>query len=232
MAKQHHRMGEYSHPSDPHARPTLAFRALTGLFSLLLPVAAYVAIAAAAWEARSMPLTWLDGLPGLGQGFQPSTWLTYGHLYITGVFFVNNLVSRRYGLGHALWHAVLSLGVIVAYVLASMGQIDPRLPPWTGPSPDMVIATAVALLAAHSFGALLFDRTRGVLWWAAPLYSTIGAALVYCAIAYGVLQTGGDAWTSQLAIDLGIKVIAAFALLIPYFLLRPVIRPMQGFGGY
>jgi uncharacterized PurR-regulated membrane protein YhhQ (DUF165 family) len=40
-----------------------------------------------------------------------------------------------------------------------------------------------------------------------------------------------DPWTNFMLMDLAIKLAAAFLMLIPYYLLRPLIRPMPGFGG-
>jgi hypothetical protein len=35
-----------------------------------------------------------------------------------------------------------------------------------------------------------------------------------------------------MSIDIALKALMAFALLVPYFILRPVVRPREGMGGY
>jgi uncharacterized PurR-regulated membrane protein YhhQ (DUF165 family) len=40
-----------------------------------------------------------------------------------------------------------------------------------------------------------------------------------------------DPWANFMLMDLGFKIAAAFLMLIPYHLLRGIIRPLPGYGG-
>jgi len=48
----------------------------------------------------------------------------------------------------------------------------------------------------------------------------------------GQREATGIARLSCMAIDIALKALMSFALLVPYVLLRPVIRPSEGLGGY
>ena len=76
-------------------------------------------------------------------------------------------------------------------------------------------------------------RTRGVEWWNAPAYAALTAALITMPLYY-VLAFAGSSWIwlNHMAIDIALKSLMAFALLIPYLLLRPFVRPKEGLGGF
>jgi queuosine precursor transporter len=220
-------MGAYGH--QHHDEPGAVAQVATNVLRLLLPVIAYVVTLAAAWAWRAMPATWFDGLAA---GVTPSQWLTQGHVLVAAAFFLNNLVSRRYGMDLAVWHVLASWVVLGLVVLAGLAGVDPRLPAIDLPPAIEAVAFAGGLIVAHIVAAFVFDRTRGVHWWTAPFYSALIGGLVFVGIFYGVVQPGGADWTVRALIDAGVKAAMAVAMLIPYFLLRPVVRPMPGFGGF
>ena len=225
---QHSTVGQYGHQG--HDEPSLFSRLFVGLFRLIFPVTAYCVTLAAAWELQAVPALWFDGLVA---GVQPSIWLTQGHILVPAAFLLNNLVNRRYGLDTALWHVVVSWAVLGVFVAASMARLDPRLPEIVLPPMLMVSAFVGALIVAHAIAAFFFDRTRGTDWWTAPLYASLIGGVVFVGIYYSIVQPGGEGvWLNRMIIDAGVKVAMAFVLLIPYFLLRPIVRPLPGFGGF
>ena len=74
-----------------------------------------------------------------------------------------------------------------------------------------------------------FDATRGPRWWSAPLAASLVAAFVYSGLyyplAFGML---GMAALAHFILFLGVS----GALLLPYWLLRPAMRPLPGMNGY
>jgi uncharacterized PurR-regulated membrane protein YhhQ (DUF165 family) len=221
-------IGQYGHQS--HHQPGLGMRILVGALRLALPVLAYGVLIAACWELRSVPNTWFDGLL---PGPLASSWLTQGHAALAGVFFLNALVNRRYGLEHALWHVALGWLLAAAVIFSFALRLDPDPPEVILPPFHVSAAFFCALIAGHVTAAFVFDRTRGVQWWTAPLYAGVFGGLVFCAAFYALVQPGGGAeWALRMATDMGLKTVMAFVLLVPYFVLRPVIRPMPGFGGF
>ena len=210
-------------------------RIARALLRLLVPVAAAVVTLAAAWELRTMPITALDGMlaPNRPDLF-PSTWLSAGHFMVPVIFLLTNLVNRRYGQDYAIAHVLTSWALAAMVAIAAINKLDPRLPV-AGNLPELrtAIAFVGAFVVAQSFGALVFDRTRGVVWWHAPLYAALGSSFLSMFIFYPAAYFSTDPiWINHMAVDVGVKAAMSFVLLVPYFILRPVIRPMPGFGGF
>jgi hypothetical protein len=224
---QNQAIGSYGH----HHRDEPGAMAQAGIafMRLIFPVLAYVVALGAAWTWQSVPATWADGwTPGL----TPSAWLTHGHVLLALAFFLNNLVSRRYGFDLAVWHALASWIVLGLAVLAALMRLHPQLPMVALPPMAEAAAFASGLILAHVVGAFVFDRTRGVRWWAAPLWASLIGGLVFVVIYYAIAQPGGADWTQRAGVAAIVMVVMSVALLIPYFVLRPVIRPLPGFGGF
>ena len=76
---------------------------------------------------------------------------------------------------------------------------------------------------------MAFDGARGTRWWSAPLVASLAAAFVYCGLyyplAFGML---GAAALAHFILFVGVSV----ALLLPYCLLRPAMKPLNGMNGY
>jgi len=79
----------------------------------------------------------------------------------------------------------------------------------------------------------VFEHTRGVEWWNAPAYAALTATLVSMPLFYAMAYAGEDRiWLNRMSIDIALKALMAFVLLMPYYLLRPIVRPREGLGGY
>ena len=200
------------------------------------PAIAVVITLLLAWQMRGVPLTLFDGIlspPGRPELY-PSHWLSIGHAIVPVVFLIANLVNRRYGEDMALAHIFGSWSLVSLFALAMLWRVHPALPP-VGAVPDLRVAAA--FLGAMSIGQLagvyVFDRTRGVEWWNAPVYSALTHAFVAMIIFYVAAYAGTDwTWINRMIVDIGVKATMAFALLVPYVLLRPIVRPTAGLGGY
>ena len=210
-------------------------RVTRAVLRLAAPVAASVVTLAAAWELRLNPITTLDSLlaPDRPDLF-PSTWLTAGHFMVPVIFLLTNLVNRRYGQDYAIAHVLASWALAALVAIAAINKVDPRLPV-AGSLPELRVSVAflAAFVLAQSFGAFIFDRTRGVVWWHAPLYAALGSSFISMFIFYPAAYFGTNPiWINHMAVDVGVKAAMSFVLLVPYLILRPVIRPMPGFGGF
>jgi hypothetical protein len=212
-----------------------AVRIGRAILRLAVPVLASVVTLAAAWDLRTSPITALDDLIAAGRpDLYPSTWLTAGHFMVPVIFLLTNLVNRRYGQDYGIAHVLASWALAAVVAIAAINKVDPRLPV-TGALPELrvVIAFVAAFVVAQSFGALVFDRTRGVVWWHAPLYAALASSFLSMFIFYPAAYFGTDPiWINHMALDVGVKAAMSFVLLVPYFILRPIIRPMPGFGGF
>lgn len=143
-------------------------------------------------------------------------------------------MCRRYGerLGYA--HVFLS-GAIAALAAAMLNADIISLAELKAIaySQREVISLIIALTLGQAFGVTIFEKTRNVDWWNAPAYSALAATLIAMPVLYVLAYAGADAmWPHWMAIDIALKALMSFLLLAPYFLLRPIIRPLTGLGGY
>jgi uncharacterized PurR-regulated membrane protein YhhQ (DUF165 family) len=201
------------------------------------PSIAVVVTLAIAWEMRGTPLTMFDGVlsPRGMPELYPSNWLTLGHAIMPVIFLIANLVNRRYGDDYTIAHILASWSLIVALMIAAVLQQDTRLPLMGGDGPTLRVAAAFfgAMILGQLAGSFVFDRTRGVIWWQAPLYSALTSSFAACFLFYPLAYVGADwIWLNHMSVDAGVKAAMSFALLAPYFLLRPIVRPGGGLGGF
>lgn len=204
--------------------------------TLLLSASATLLVLFFSWRWTAHPLDIFDGVlsPQGLKDLYPSAWLTWGHASVTAVFLVTNLVNRRYGEQVALAHVVSSS--IVAGLLAAAANLHLITLPGA-PDAPVGVREVAAFLTGMTLGQVasivIFDRTRGVEWWNAPAYAALSATLVAMPVFYALAYAGsGWVWLNHMAIDIALKALMAFALLVPYFLFRPVVRPVEGLGGF
>jgi uncharacterized PurR-regulated membrane protein YhhQ (DUF165 family) len=206
------------------------------LARLILPVALLVAALAAAYIGTAFPIKELDAY--VPAGFAPSGWLTWGHVALALPFFAVSIANRRYGLGLASGQILVSYLIIGAVVAASKFYPIPKMSflpelSWAVLPPFRLLSAFVgALLLAQLFSALIFDRTRGIIWWQAPLYAGLWGAVIFAGAFYSAAFYGtGEPWLNKMIMHLGLLSAAAFILVLPYWIMRPMIRPLPGFGG-
>ena len=75
---------------------------------------------------------------------------------------------------------------------------------------------------------------RGPRWWTAPLAASFAAALVFSAVYYPAAFAGGEeiSWTDSALVHFAVFFAESMVLLVPYYLLRPAMRPIGGMNGY
>ena len=222
--------------SHAPSRLPLALRVARDLALLIAPAVAVAMTLLIAWEMRSVPFTAFDGVlsPPRRPELYPSNWLTAGHAIVPVVFLIANLVNRRYGEDIALGHVFVSWFVTVFAALAVVLEASPYLPPpGNVPGLRVMVAFVGAMAIGQLAGVYVFDRTRGVVWWKAPLYSALTSSFVAMFLFYPAAYAGNDPhWLNYMAVDAGTKALLSFALLLPYMALRPLVRPSAGLGGY
>lgn len=203
---------------------------------LIVPAVAVTMTLLIAWQLRTIPFTFFDGIlsPPRHPELFPSVWLNAGHAIVPVVFLIANLVNRRYGEDFALGHIFVSWSLAVLTTLAIVLRADPLLPdPGEVPSLRVMGAFLGAMAIGQLAGVYVFDRTRGVVWWKAPLYSALTSSFIAMFLFYPAAYAGSEPfWANHMAIDAGTKALMSFALLAPYMALRPIVRPSGGLGGY
>ena len=204
---------------------------------LLGPAIAVTMTLLIAWQLRTVPFVWFDGLlsPPRHPELYPSNWLNWGHAVVPVVFLIANFVNRRYGEEVSITHVFVSWSLVILTAVAVLLQASPYLPPAGDDVPSVrVIGGFVGAMAIGQLaGVYVFDRTRGVIWWKAPLYSALTNTFVAMFLFYPFAYAGTyPFWANHMAVDAGAKALMSFLLLGPYMLLRPLVRPLGGLGGH
>ncbi|HTQ13922.1 MAG TPA: hypothetical protein VMH86_08595 [Rhizomicrobium sp.] len=191
---------------------------------LILPVVLLAVTGLAAFLYSNVPVSWIVG-PGDG-------WLTMGQALLPLTFLAVHLTNRRYGPGYAFAQVIATWilgGFVFQFVHAQLAQFAGVALPATREA----IGFSLGLLAAQLAAVFVFDRTRGPRWWSGPLFGSLWGAAVLCFVAYPAAYAGTDAdWVNQMFVNLWLAAAAAVALLIPYWLFRPIVQPLSGFNGY
>ena len=163
--------------------------------------------------------------------------LTWGAFTYPVAFLVTDLTNRRFGPSAArtVVFAGFALAVALSVVLAT---------------PRIAVASGTAFLTAQLLDVSIFDRLRAQAWWRAPLASSvIGSVLdtlIFFTLAFapafavlgandafaietssllGLFAAEAPRWVSWALGDLGVKLLVALAMLVPYGLLLNVSRP-------
>jgi len=169
-----------------------------------------------------VPAHWLPGwVHGFGLGISD--------LILPGCWMVIHLTNRRYGPAHAFGHLIAGLVLALGVALINPWDIRGWLPDMASLTWRAVIAFFVVFGIANFVAIVAFDATRGPRWWTAPLVASLAASFVYSGLyyllAFGTL--GLDA-LAHFVLFAGVSV----ALLLPYCLLRPAMKPLGGMNGY
>jgi uncharacterized PurR-regulated membrane protein YhhQ (DUF165 family) len=215
------------------ARAKLSFWGIwRTVFRLVPPVTMLLGVYIAAYVSLDKYVTVLDVFPDEKWFLNPGYWLTVGHFVLPLAWLATSLTNRRHGEGYALAQLLITWTIIGLVALATSHLIEGGLPASPLPSRRVSLAFIFAILVGQIIGIYVFDRTRGRTWWGAPLFSALWGQTFFVLTFYTLAYVGmSDPWTNFMLMDLAIKLAAAFLMLIPYYLLRPLIRPMPGFGG-
>lgn len=139
--------------------------------------------------------------------FAINDWLTWGAITYPFAFLVTELVNRAFGPAQA--QRVAWIGFAVA-VVASAALAPVRI----------AAASGLAFLLSQMLDIWVFDRLRQSRWWRAPLVATAFAAVLDTSVFWGVGFAGEDLpWVTWALGDLGVKLLMAVGLLLPFRLL-------------
>ena len=139
--------------------------------------------------------------------FAINDWLTWGAITYPFAFLVTELVNRAFGPTQARRVAWFGFAVAVA---ASAVLAPARI----------AAASGLAFLLSQMLDITVFDRLRQSRWWRAPLVATVLAAILDTCVFWGVGFAGEDVpWVTWALGDLGVKLVMAVCLLLPFRLL-------------
>ena len=163
--------------------------------------------------------------------FRPGEWLKAGHLIFPLTYFIIHLTNRRYGpnlcvgLVGTLW-LVAAGSIVWDQYFADLIYVD-----ITQLSTRIVLAFSVAVIASQVMAIWVYEVTRGHPWWRAPLMASLWASGTFCLIFFVGAFYGGDlVWVNRMITYFALMVGMAIMMLVPYFLLKFLIRPVKGTG--
>lgn len=206
--------------------PSGGWQAVQGLARLVFPVLLLATAGAAAFLYGDEPARWLGNADVGGNPFAS------GVLALPATFFIVHLTNRRYGAGYAFAQVLLTAALVVGAMLY-MGDDLTLLHPGALPESRLVAAFGGGLFAAQLVSIFMFDRLRGPRWWQAPFFASLFGGIVLGLVAFPAAYAGTDAlWTQPMVTYIGVSAAAALVLIVPYWMLRSLVEPLSGFGGY
>ena len=154
-------------------------------------------------------------------------------MLLPATFLVVQLTNRRYGPDYAFAQIVVALVLCAAVAALGPDFVRHVLPAVAVPSAREVTAFSGAFMAASYLSNVAFDGARGPRWWSAPLIGSLVSSVAFALLYYPLAYAGTDVdWGQHLTLHAGILIAVSLLGLIPYWLLRAVIRPLPGYGGY
>ena len=140
------------------------------------------------------------------------TWAAFTYPF---AFLVTDLTNRR--LGPAKARQVVYVGFALAVVL-SIYFADVRI----------AIASGSAFLIAQLSDVFVFDKLRRQAWWRAPLISSALGSTLDTALFFSIAFVGTDVpWMTLAVGDLGVKLVFAASMLLPYRFLQQQMGTYQ-----
>jgi queuosine precursor transporter len=221
-------------PFEAHelGAPTRVGNAVRAVSRLIFPTMTLSVVLAAAFFQMEENVIALDWFPPYQWQWNPGYWLTAGHLLLPLSFFVVNITNRKRGPHYALGQVVASwvlLGMVAAYVIVRFGGLSSESP---FPPLQTSLGFMGAFVVAQLVNIRIYDRTRGRTWWGAPLISVLWACAIYVLIFHPVSMLGmNESFVPKMVTDFTIKAASAVILLIPYALMRRMVKPAPGYGG-
>lgn len=199
---------------------------LRGLLRTLLPATALFGLLALMNFYRAEPATMFEPLFA-GSG----AWLSLGALCVPLTFLAVHLTGRRYGPAIAVGQVVLAW--LVVGIAAIVYPVSPAFELGAADAARIGLALPVAMIIAQLTAAVAFDATRSIQWWKGPAYGFFWGCVVFAVTFYLAAYLGSDTpWGSHLGQYLAISLIVSAGLLVPYWIARPMVRPLPGLAGY
>jgi hypothetical protein len=218
-------MSDYADRSYGSHEPSFLGRigmALGAFLRLVIPVILLATLGGASYVYAGIP----------APVFIDQRWLDMGLLVLPMTFLAVHLTSRRYGASYAVAQVLLTFVVVAALAYFGRSRITAALGEQHAPL-RMIMGFATGLLVAQMIAIFLFDRLRGPRWWQAPLMASLIGGIALSMIAFPASFAGTSIdWSGRMLDYMAVTSVAAVLLMIPYWLLRPLVPPRPGFGGY
>jgi len=148
--------------------------------------------------------------------------LTYGAFSYPVAFLITDLANRAYGkiIARKIVYFGFLIGII--FTLFFSTNFEDLI------SIRIAVGSGVAFLTAQLLDIQIFDRLRKKKWFVAPLASSFVGSAVDTFLFFSISFYGtGVPWVTLSIGDLGVKILVALIMLIPFRMLLKIFKPIK-----
>ncbi len=148
--------------------------------------------------------------------------LTYGAFSYPVAFLITDLANRSYGkiIARKIVYFGFLIGII--FTLFFSTNFEDLI------SIRIAIGSGIAFLTAQLLDIQIFDRLRKKQWFVAPLTSSLIGSTIDTFLFFSISFYGtGVPWVTLSLGDLGVKILVAIIMLIPFRILLKIFKPIK-----
>ena len=147
--------------------------------------------------------------------------LTYGAFSYPIAFLITDLANRSFGklLARKIVYFGFTIGILFTLIFSTnfSDLISIRI----------AIGSGIAFIAAQLLDVQIFDKLRRKKWFVAPLFSSLIGSTVDTFLFFSISFYGtGVPWITLSLGDLGVKILIALIMLVPFRLLLGTLKPI------
>ncbi len=148
--------------------------------------------------------------------------LTYGAFSYPVAFLITDLANRSYGkiIARKIVYFGFLIGII--FTLFFSTNFEDLI------SIRIAVGSGIAFLTAQLLDIQIFDRLRKKQWFVAPLTSSLIGSTIDTFLFFSISFYGtGVPWVTLSLGDLGVKILVALIMLIPFRILLKIFKPIK-----
>ena len=147
--------------------------------------------------------------------------LTYGAFSYPVAFLITDLANRSFGklIARKIVYFGFTIGILFTLIFStSFSDII---------SIRIAIGSGTAFIIAQLLDVQVFDKLRRKTWFVAPLFSSLIGSTVDTFLFFSISFYGtGVPWVTLSLGDLGVKILIALIMLVPFRLLLGILKPI------
>ena len=153
--------------------------------------------------------------------YELENFLTYGAFSYPIAFLITDLANRSLGkiIARKIVYFGFTLGVLFTLIFSTnfSDLISIRI----------AIGSGTAFIVAQLLDVQVFDKLRRKTWFVAPLFSSLLGSTVDTFLFFSISFYGtGVPWITLSLGDLGVKILIALIMLVPFRLLLGTLKPV------
>ena len=153
--------------------------------------------------------------------FSLNKFLTYGAFTYPIAFLITDLANRKFGkyIARKIVYFGFTIGILFTLIFSTSFSdlISIRI----------AIGSGTAFIIAQLLDVQVFDKLRRKTWFVAPLFSSLIGSSVDTFLFFSISFYGtGVPWVTLSLGDLGVKILIALIMLVPFRLLLGILKPI------